>query len=662
MFVDIPNAGLQNFVGTAGARSGFSENFSVAFDDQSRNNSLYGMEASIEAKWAANAANVARVTGEEQKSYPLGVFTSAARHAETGNPAGFWQQTMDGSASPDHQRMWDDFVATEQKLEKLKETNPDVRTFADIWAEVKSEAQALEKRSNDISERSGLAGAIGGFAGRAAGSFTWSDPVNLGTLGIGGAGRHIATRILTEAGAGAAVEAIDQFGGVQSSRKLMGLEERSPWESIAAAGVGAGVLRGGLEGVVPAYRGLEAKINPNRAAARIISDEIERNVGQPIGSLFSKSGLSDKQILDFMKKQPQTSENRAAIHALETEMDTIANNPFGKGLAAEQLHAQRLQEVWDMLDGRADRGQLSSSTALARVLDTPGGSQTVLPYGPIGDVQAAAVERMARDLSPDVFKRLDEAHAKLNDIRASADQINQALESRRVSDAVAAFDEPTSARMRAIEDELDAPIPSARRQELERELDMLTENLPTEKLLRAEEQFQLATKSEFRQEAGRKAAEREVKAAQKQADLAVQQAAKRLDAQQKLAAYNVGKRGEMSAADKAAKAELDAQLDEVFGKYLDDPNAIIRQAEDLKAKEDAAELEDNAMLERAMADAIREVEQGSTRMIDIGGKNPVPEDMHIPIDDAGNTMTVKQILADLAEDEKLIQQMKVCAL
>lgn len=669
-FLDIRNDMLPpGLPGSGGPTSGMGENFDAGYQDQSRNNALFGMEAQIEEDYVANQALVHRLTGEAPRNYPLAVYTFAARAAEGADPAGFWQRSPGGQGfgDPDQQRMWDDFSANERRLAELKLQNPDVKTFADIWAGVRAKAQDIERNTADVEHRAGVMGTLGGFAGRVAGSFTWRDPVNLGTLGLGGVGRSVATRILTEAGANAGIEAVDQFYGVQEGRRMLGLTEQSPWESIMFAGAGAGVLRGGFEGAGPGFRALEAKVNPNRAAARIISGEIERNLGKPMGSLMVKSGLSDEQILDFLRARPQSADVRGAAHALEEEADTLRANPFGDGREADVLHGQRLQEAYGMIDGRMDRGEMIGSTAMARVLDAPGAPRVVLPDGPVHDLHHMEIERLARDTAPDVFRRLDEANAKLAEATAVVDQMESGLSGRGVSDAIGLTDTATAERIRAIETEMEGPVPAARRQDLEREMDMLVQNFPAEAVAQRERDFRIGAERRLRDtEAGRRAAKKELRRATKEAEAVVQRVVNQQQAVRAVAGAASRKQEAALARDAMSVGLRPIDPAERYGTV-----PVKEQIDRLvQVIDEAAQRQDErgkAMVERARTPA--EAAGDGPQKVDIGLDDLVPEDFAVPIGamDVGGrrevqSLTVRQILDDLAEDEKMVQQMKVCSL
>lgn len=110
------------------------------------------------------------------------------------------------------------------KLRELaaKYPNAGIKTYDQLFNDVRADAAAAEERS----ERTPLSfgGGFGDFLGGAIGSMRPStDPLNFGTLGVGGAGKSVAARVLSEGGAQGAIETVNQFTGVQENRKLLGL-------------------------------------------------------------------------------------------------------------------------------------------------------------------------------------------------------------------------------------------------------------------------------------------------------------------------------------------------------------------------------------------------------------------------------------------------------
>jgi hypothetical protein len=652
-FLDMQNDMLPSDIpGSAGPATGLGENFDAAFLDQSYNNSQMGLEAALEESYVQNQKIFENITGEKGTAFPLPVYLYAARRASGENPAGFFQQSLTGESEdfhdPKQKKMLADFDALELKIGELKKQYPGVKNFSEILNEVQARAKDIEHNSASVAERGTMLGVTGSFAGRVAGSFTWRDPINIGTLGLGGIGKSMASRVLTEGAANAAVEAIDQFTGVQENRQLMGLEQVSPWQSIMYAGAGAALIRGGIEGAPSAYRALEAKISPERAMVRTFTDQINKSLAQPIDNLFARSGLSDDELARFLRERPDV-DSRAAGYGLESEMEVRAANPYGDGVEADILHRERLRDAMAALDDRTGKDALLSSSAMIRALDTPEGTRFVIPENATITEPEAVV--IAKSEDPELFRKLDEAQAKLSDATAQLTTAENNLRGRRVSDAVGLIDEPTGQRVRAIETELDETIPRARRQELERELDTLLANINPDEIDQAEKLFRGTTakfdKRSF--EASRRAARKDVNRLTKQAQDKVSKVAER----QRLLRETSPLRQQSRVA-----------LRDLFGPTADEVSATVKAVDDFDAKRvDYAA----AAVQRARKPVVAEgAKAGEPGQVDIGLDEMVPENFAIPVETLANGdvryVTVREILDDLADDDNLAKAMKECAI
>ena len=103
---------------------------------------------------------------------------------------------------PSSKQRWKDFQAQEERIKELKQTYPELLTFSEIWKKARKQAQQVEWDARDIEGRSSFSGAVGSFIGRAGGSFTWRDPLNIATLGLGGFGPTLGARLATEVESG----------------------------------------------------------------------------------------------------------------------------------------------------------------------------------------------------------------------------------------------------------------------------------------------------------------------------------------------------------------------------------------------------------------------------------------------------------------------------
>lgn len=149
-----------------------------------------------------------------------------------------------------HIREQDELIA------KLNADNPglNLRTMRDLFDTTKQKAAEAERVAS--LDRSWL-GSAGAFIGDVLGNV---DPrVNLPnflTLGVGGIGKTIGMRMLTQGVGQGLIETFNQFTGVQEQRRMLGLEhgtENALW-NIGGAVVGGVALQGVGEGFAAGLR------------------------------------------------------------------------------------------------------------------------------------------------------------------------------------------------------------------------------------------------------------------------------------------------------------------------------------------------------------------------------------------------------------------------
>ena len=161
-----------------------------------------------------------------------------------------------------------DIQSFDKRLQELQNIDPNVKTFADAWQITLQQAAEIQERTERVLSR-GPGFSLGAFAGGMVGSFTDRDPLNLFTMGIGGGALQgtlngvklalgatklgtksaFTSRVIGEGLVQGGIETVNQFGGVQENRRLLGLPDMSPMEAIAMAAIGGGLIRGGIEGI-----------------------------------------------------------------------------------------------------------------------------------------------------------------------------------------------------------------------------------------------------------------------------------------------------------------------------------------------------------------------------------------------------------------------------
>jgi hypothetical protein len=149
------------------------------------------------------------------------------------------------------------------ELSELAKQHPEanIRTYTQMFDEVKAKAEQAERRANLPTT---IGGSVGGFLGAAAGSLDpRTDPTNAATLAVGGFGKSAAKRIATEMGAQGAIETVNQLTGVSDNRRLMGLPENDKLSSIGMAAVGGGLFQGAGEAIGAGFRAGKARWFPD---------------------------------------------------------------------------------------------------------------------------------------------------------------------------------------------------------------------------------------------------------------------------------------------------------------------------------------------------------------------------------------------------------------
>lgn len=209
-----------------------------------------------------------------------------------------------GVVSPE--AVWRDVQRFRSK-DRFNELPGTVQEFEKQWREKKRrEIEAAE----DVASRGN---GIASFAGGVAGAMT--DPVNLYTLPVGGGGKTVATRIITEGLVNMGVETV-MLPTIQRNREQLGRRDLTVEEgalNVVMAGVGASVIRGGIE-LAP-------------SAARVVGD----NIVDPLRR-FADPNFEDKQLARaFEQMVPQhlrTPEQDAALFVLRRQAEVEEVNPY----------------------------------------------------------------------------------------------------------------------------------------------------------------------------------------------------------------------------------------------------------------------------------------------------------------------------------------------
>lgn len=319
---------------TLGAETGFFEGFDASYQAQKRSWSMLGLEADFGDAMQANSDLVYKLTGERMMNHVPGGATEMDVMSQS---VEFARAQQEGAAlSPFDERKArsfpkraearQEFIRQNQRLHELKKLHPEIRTMEDIWNGVQVAAQEAEQRNSDVQARGGFRAAVGGFAGGMAGSFTLRDPANVATLPLGW-GKTAAVRIMSDVGINAGVESVNQFTGVQERRELLGVEHstKQALTNVAFAGAGAGVIRGGIEGAPAGLRVAKDRVVPMMKA-------------------------TPRQLKMALNKLPfRKDEAFIAGNMVDRDADILRQNPKGVGVD-DAGHIAKTQEAYDKLN------------------------------------------------------------------------------------------------------------------------------------------------------------------------------------------------------------------------------------------------------------------------------------------------------------------------
>jgi len=245
-----------------GPRVGFLGAFELAFDEQTRAMSVYGIEHYFMEVEADQIRRIREAGGEppddlayfNRGDLPLGRLGTMPDSALFGqayvDAARFF---VDGGTPEQAARL----ARYDERVNALREEFPDLelRTTSEMFGLVREQAQQAEQRNRDAS--TSTLGDIGSFVGALVGTVNPNtDPLNFWTLPIGW-GRTVGGRIAVEAGIGGVSETINQLTGVQEERRLLGLDYGFGQAAmqIGTAAVAGGVFQGFNEAIRAGVRG-----------------------------------------------------------------------------------------------------------------------------------------------------------------------------------------------------------------------------------------------------------------------------------------------------------------------------------------------------------------------------------------------------------------------
>jgi hypothetical protein len=391
---------------SAGPRLGFMEGFEASFDAQVRNGSLEGL-AWYFSKADDEQADRARKAGKDYK--PLYAQDNPAYIGPQGEILGEgpdirygWDAYKDIARSivdGEENRMSPAMRAHDEHIAKLNAEDPSLqlKTMTEMLQDVRKQSQSAEQRDN-LSHT--FAGSIGGFLGGAVGGLDpRTSPLNVATLPIGGVGKTVVGRVATQALGQGAIEAVNQFTGVQENRRLLGLDygtENALW-NIGGAALGGGLLQGVGEAATFGIRRLRTgrwfEDAPNDPAPPRPPEAPQPGTPQPGAPQAARPAVVDTRFDDAWRRTYDQSELGLSRMGA----------PRGLG---DIEHVASVLRDW----GGARAWEIAPPTE-TRI---PGVPQEFAPVNTIGK---QGLDSTARSIDPDLFHSYDKLAQQKEDMR-----------------------------------------------------------------------------------------------------------------------------------------------------------------------------------------------------------------------------------------------------
>lgn len=662
----------------AGPETGFTENLVAAFEETSTVNSHVGFRSRFNDLFRENVDRLNSYTGQEvaEPAYvrSLSPFGFAARsrpddlemNAITDEGLVSGQIPMEEIVLQ-HQRTFDSLTAL---MATVAQASPEagILTLDQIIERVRSEGAETVRSAQDVASRATTLGDIGQFVGGMAGSFTLNDPLNIATLGVGGVGRTMFTRVLTEAGAGASIEAVNVFAMSDRNRKNFGLDPLTVSEKLAQvafAGAGAGVLRGGLEGTVPAVKAVNNRLTRGRRFATELDEMVTETDLAPLAHTAGPDATAqavsaavsrlapDEQIRasvmdDILANMPQSESVRAARQLIQTEAELERLNPFGLSVEARRAHNAALRAV--LADAGREAGTLTSRPLPQPVTEglrfAPVDLRAIESVGEIGPTPRERADQINLERQVEILR---------NDVARLTEQ-REALSGRSTSEVI---ELEVPGRAQRIE-ELEAQAERSRMRGQQptdavvRELEALRNDTATTTALRNRDRDIDAINRSLRRQ------EKRLAAAQEMLDRRPRSAPKppkmkfSPEAAEAIA-------GLMRKSGKAAYSTPGGFVRPLRprGAELTASEAPVKARENIRAVETTSQ-DREKFLEGAFDRALASVDEEMGNL-DLGLPENVNLDQTIDLGD-GQVVTVRAMLEDYQDDKNLLAAMTECAI
>lgn len=306
-------------------------------------------EELIQAQRLGNEYN-AIATALEERGVPRSRFTRGTAPDPQVLARGMGSVPADIVKVIDRDAVWREIARARQADPQAFSELQGDRASHDRWVLRRGEARTRDQQLLERGE--GIGSFAAGIVGGGAASF--ADPINIATLPLGGGGKTIAMRIITEALVNAGVEAV-QTPGMIAARSALGEDTtaRDIALNIGGAAVAGGAIRGGLE------------VAPRIGAA----------IATRVTGATAQERTLAKAFADAVPENLRTPEQAAALQILTREADVEDINPFPLTHDAIDAHKTRLAEAMAGIE----QGRLARSAAPPPPTDL---GVRVVPSGP----------------------------------------------------------------------------------------------------------------------------------------------------------------------------------------------------------------------------------------------------------------------------------------
>jgi hypothetical protein len=595
----------QEITAAIGRPTTFFENIAQGFEQQWTVDSPYSLEFEVQDAWKDTLKRYTELTGKTPAFQQDMEALNAYARTTQGEELSFWQR-QPGSSAPSAQLAQSiaQFKVFNEEIKALN--NPELKSFETVLEEVYALQRETEKQTAISAETGGVTGAIGQFIGAVGGTLTYRDPLSLASLGVGGIGKTLFTRVLTGAAVSGTLVASTEFGAVLPNRELAGLPERSGLFNVAVGAAAGGFFEGlGI---------LARRLLTERAATRQLAEE----------SVIAQRQATEGELRALIEGLTNP-EARGLAHLLEMEDAVTAKSPYGTSPAGLKRFTAELEDIRGVFSGKTD-------TAIG----------LTLPPIPFDQFKKAADFDIVREVDPVAYGRLEAAQLKLQNIQDEVDGLETSLP--RLEDAINSIDPETGALVRSYLDDLDQPgLTAARRQDIERKLDVITESLNPAFLVRRLQDIGIGPKKSLQQ---RRSALRSANKEYKKAHAEVEAVRARINREQEQVEIVQRKLIEQDLKKAIAGGKAPAQLGAINGETA---AVLARQLREIEA-----ELDDQAIAILARFDETAdELDLGLAEKID-------PELTFIGAD--GNSVSARSIMQELREDARLDEAMRSCVL